>query len=110
MSARSERRTCMTTRRSFLGAVASSAAAASALRGLAHAAGGKKPPLGLQLWSVREMLAKDVPGTLRQVKGWGFDEVETFGPFGAEIAGELKAVGLKVQAMHIGYERLEKDV
>jgi sugar phosphate isomerase/epimerase len=100
----------MTTRRSFLGAVASSAAAASALRGLAHAAGPKKPPLGLQLWSVREMLAKDVPGTLRQVKAWGFDEVETFGKFGAEIAGELKAAGLKVQAMHIGYDRLEKDM
>lgn len=100
----------MTTRRSFLGAVAGGTAAASAFRGLAHAAGGAKPPLGLQLWSVREMLAKDVPGTLRQVKAWGFDEVETFGRFGAEIAGELKAAGLKVQAMHINYDRLEKDL
>jgi len=100
----------MTTRRSFLGAVAGSAAASAAFRGLAHAAGGTKPPLGLQLWSVRNMLAKDVPGTLAQVKAWGFDEVETFGPFGAEIAPQLKAAGLKVRAMHVGYDRLSGDM
>jgi sugar phosphate isomerase/epimerase len=100
----------MTTRRSFLGAVAGGAAAATAFRGLAHAAGGAKPPLGLQLWSVRNMLAKDVPGTLAQVKAWGFDEVETFGPFGAEIAPQLEAAGLKVRAMHVGYDRLSGDM
>ena len=97
----------MTTRRTFLGAMA---AGATALRGLAHAATASKPPLGLQLWSVRELLAKDVPGTLAQVKAWGFDEVETFGPFGAEIAPQLKAAGLKVRAMHIGYDRLQGDM
>ena len=100
----------MTTRRSFLGAVAGGAAAATAFRGVARAAGSVKPPLGLQLWSVRNMLAKDVPGTLAQVKAWGFDEVETFGPFGAEIAPQLKAAGLKVRAMHVGYDRLSGDM
>jgi sugar phosphate isomerase/epimerase len=100
----------MTTRRSFLGAVAGGAAAATGLRGVAHAAGGAKPPLGLQLYSLRALLARDVPGTLRQVRDWGFEEVETFGPFGAEIASPLKAAGLKVRAMHIGYDRLEKDL
>jgi sugar phosphate isomerase/epimerase len=100
----------MTTRRTFLGAVAGGAAAATAFRGIAHAKGGAKPPLGLQLWSVRGMLAKDVPGTLGQVKAWGFDEVETFGKFGAEIAPQLEAAGLKVRAMHIGYDRLSGDM
>jgi sugar phosphate isomerase/epimerase len=100
----------MTTRRSFLGAVAGGTAAATAFRGLAHAAGEARPPLGLQLWSVRAMLGKDVPGTLRQVRSWGFDEVETFGRFGAEIAPQLKAAGLKVRAMHVDYDRLEKDL
>jgi sugar phosphate isomerase/epimerase len=100
----------MTTRRSFLGAVAGGVAATTAARGLAQGAGAAKPPLGLQLWSVRRMLEKDVPGTLKQVKAWGFDEVETFGKFGAEIAPQLKAAGLKVRAMHIGYDRLEKDL
>jgi sugar phosphate isomerase/epimerase len=100
----------MTTRRFFLGAVAGGAVGATALRGLARAAGPSKPPLGLQLWSVRGLLAKDVPGTLGQVKAWGFDEVETFGTFGAEIAPQLAAAGLKVRAMHIGYDRLQKDL
>ena len=99
----------MTSRRSFLGTMASGLAATSALRGVARAAG-TKPPLGLQLWSVRNQLAKDVPGTLKQVKAWGFDEVESFGKFGAEIAGELKSAGLKVRAMHIGYDRLQGDL
>jgi len=99
----------MTTRRSFLGAV-TGGTAATAFRGLAHAAGNAKPPLGLQLYSLRGMLAKDVPGTLKQVKAWGFDEVETFEPFGAAIAPQLKAAGLKARAMHIGFDRFEKDM
>jgi len=99
----------MTTRRSFLGAVAGGTAA-TAFHGLARAAGDAKPPLGLQLYSLRGMLEKDVPGTLGQVKAWGFDEVETFGKSGAEIAPQLAAAGLKVRAMHIGFDRLEKDL
>jgi sugar phosphate isomerase/epimerase len=98
----------MTTRRSFLGAVTGGAAAATAFPGLARAAGGT--PLGLQLYSLRAALAKDVPGTLKQVKAWGFDEVETFGRFGAEIAPQLQAAGLKVRAMHIGFDRLQTDM
>ena len=99
----------MTTRRSFLGAVAGGTAA-TAFHGLARGAGDAKPPLGLQLYSLRGLLAKDVPGTLKQVKAWGFDEVETFEPFGAAIASRLKAAGLKVRAMHIGFDRFEKDM
>jgi sugar phosphate isomerase/epimerase len=56
------------------------------------------------------MLEKDVPGTLEQVRDWGFDEVETFSPFGAETATGLKKAGLRCRAMHIGYDRLEKDL
>jgi sugar phosphate isomerase/epimerase len=110
MQSETMRRSFMTTRRSFLGAVAGGAAAARAFRGVTHAAVGAKAPLGLQLYSLRDVLAKDVPGTLKQVKAWGFDEVETFGAFGAEIAPQLKAAGLKVRAMHIGYDRLSSDM
>jgi sugar phosphate isomerase/epimerase len=99
----------MTTRRSFLGAVAGGTAA-TAFHSRARAAGDAKPPLGLQLYSLRGMLAKDVPGTLKQVKAWGFDEVETFEPFGAAIAPQLKEAGLKARAMHIGFDRFEKDM
>jgi len=100
----------MTTRRSFLAAVAGGTAAPAAFRSLARASGGAKAPLGLQLWSVRASLKRDVPGTLRQVRAWGFEEVETFDEFGAEIAGPLRAAGLKVRAMHVDYDRLEKDL
>ena len=61
----------MTTRRSFLGTVAGGAAAA-ALAGRAQARAAGKPPLGLQLYSLRNQLKTDVPGTLKQVKAWGF--------------------------------------
>lgn len=99
----------MTTRRSFLGAVAGGiAAAASPVR--VRAAGGAKPPLGLQLYSLRNQLKKDVPGTLKQVKVWGFDEVEASGDFGAAIAGALKDAGLRCRAMHVGYDKLTSDL
>jgi sugar phosphate isomerase/epimerase len=97
----------MTTRRSFLGTLAVGAAAA-ALPRRARAAG--KPPLGLQLYSLRNQLTKDVPGTLKQVKAWGFEEVESYGSYGASIAGALKDAGLRCRAMHVDYERLASDM
>ena len=99
----------MTTRRSFLGSVAGgTAVAAFASRMPAKAAG--KPPLGLQLYSLRNQLKTDVPGTLKQVKAWGFEEVESFGPYGASIAGPLKDAGLRCSTIHVGYEELTKDI
>src|SRR5512134_1098714 len=98
----------MTSRRSFLGTLTAGVAAASAGPRAAFAAG--KAPLGLQLWSVRNQLQKDVPGTLKQIKAWGFDEVETFGPYGAEIVTQLKDAGLKVRAMHVGYDKLKSNM
>lgn len=97
----------MTTRRSFLGTLAVGAAAAGLPR-RARAAG--KPPLGLQLYSLRNQLTKDVPGTLKQVKAWGFEEVESYGSYGASIAGALKDAGLRCRAMHVDYERLASDM
>ena len=99
----------MTTRRSFLGAVAGGLGAAVAGRRLGSAGEVKKPPLGLQLWSVRFALMKDLPGMLKQIKDWGIDEVESAGlpnlPV-SELAAQLKTAGLKCPAMHIGYDRL----
>ena len=104
----------MTSRRSFLGTVAGGLAAGSALRANAFAADPtKKPPLGFQLWSVREQLQKDVPGTLKQIKAWGIDEVETAGFAGLtaeKFATELKNAGLRCHAMHIGYDLLQKSL
>ena len=98
----------MTTRRTFLGTLTAGAAAAS-FAARVRAADAGKPPLGLQLYSVREQLKKDVPGTLKQVKAWGFDEVEAFGDYGAPIAGALKDADLRCSAIHVGYDQLTKD-
>lgn len=100
----------MTSRRSFLGTLAAGVAAASAGPRATFGAAAGKAPLGLQLWSVRNQLAKDLPGTLKQIKAWGFDEVESFGKYGAEIAGELKSAGLKVRAMHVAFDQIQGDM
>ena len=39
-------------------------------------------PLGIQLWSLREQMQSDVPGTLAWVRDQGFTEVETAGTYG----------------------------
>ncbi len=103
----------MRSRRSFLGTMTGGVAAVSALRGIVKAAGPAKPPLGLQLWSVRAQLDRDLPGTLKQVKSWGFDEVEAAGLHGrtaAQFAAALQAAGLRCHAMHLDWEELEKDL
>jgi sugar phosphate isomerase/epimerase len=102
----------MTTRRSFLGAVTGGMGAAMAWRGRARAAGGGKPPLGLQLWSVREAAAKDLPGALRQVKAWGFEEVESAGTYGRtaqQFRAALDGAGLRCHSMHVDWDRMQAD-
>jgi sugar phosphate isomerase/epimerase len=69
--------------------------------------------LGLQLYSLRKQLEKDVPGTLKIVKEWGLSEVETAGYYGrtaAAFAEELKQAGLSAKSMHAGYELLRDDM
>ncbi len=105
----------MTSRRTFLGTVVGGVASVSALRGMAEAAGSKKPPIGLQLWSLGQRLAADLPGTLATVKEWGIDEIESAGFFGktaAEFAAALGDTGLRCQAMHVqvGLPELEKEL
>jgi sugar phosphate isomerase/epimerase len=103
----------MTTRRSFLGAVAGGLGAAVAGRRLGFAADMKKPPLGLQLWSIKHLLAKDLPGTLKQIKAWGIGEVESAGFYertAAEFATELKKARLTCHAMHISWDALDRNL
>src|SRR6266705_250416 len=41
-----------------------------------------KGPIGLQLYSLRDQFAKDVPGTLAQARDFGFQYVELAGTYG----------------------------
>jgi sugar phosphate isomerase/epimerase len=72
-------------RRTFLKDVGSHAvaagmfAAAGALRLRANPLG---MPIGCQTWPVREMIAKDFPGTLKQLSAAGFQSVELCSPVG----------------------------
>ena len=99
----------MTTRRSFLRTLAGGTAVAVAAS-RARTASAAKAPLGIQLYSLRDQLAKDVAGTLKQVKAWGFDEVESYGPYGAALAGALEDAGLRCGAIHVDYDRLTSDL
>lgn len=68
--------------------------------------------LGLQLYSLRRQLERDVRAALSRVRGWGLTEVETAGFHGrtaAAFADELKRAHLNATSMHAGYEQLRDD-
>jgi sugar phosphate isomerase/epimerase len=70
-------------------------------------------PLGLQLWSLREYLPKDLTGTLTKIRAMGFREVEGAGLWKhtvAELRAALDAAGLRCQSAHMGFERLRDDL
>lgn len=69
--------------------------------------------LGLQLYSLRRQMEKDVPGTLALVRDWGLTEVETAGYYGrtaAQFAEELKRANLTARSMHVGYDALRDNI
>ena len=69
--------------------------------------------LGLQLYSLRTQMEKDVPGTLKLVRDWGLSEVETAGYYGrtaAAFAEELKRANLTAKSMHAGYDMLRDNL
>jgi len=70
-------------------------------------------PIGLQLYSVREMLAKDYEGTLKQIAGLGYTEVEAAGFYGRtpeQVSAAMQAAGLRCVSAHYSYNDLSKDV
>jgi sugar phosphate isomerase/epimerase len=81
-----------------------------------HTAGiGKsfKGPIGLQLYSLRDQFKKDVPGTLDEVKNFGFKYVELAGTYNmkpAEFKAELDKRGLVAISGHFPYDRYQNDL
>ena len=66
-------------------------------------------PVGVQLYTVNAELAKDIPGTLKAVKGAGYDIVETAGTQGktaAEYKLLIEAAGLKIRSAHTNMPKL----
>ena len=80
-------------------------------------------PIGCQTWPVREMIAKDFPGTLKQLADAGFKSIEMCSPVGYNDSGfgglakykgaELKKIiadaGLTCVSSHFGIEELRKN-
>jgi sugar phosphate isomerase/epimerase len=71
------------------------------------------PRVALQLYTVREELARDFAGTLRAVAGLGYPAVQLAG-YGGMGAAELKrlldGLGLTVAGNHVGLDRLENHL
>jgi sugar phosphate isomerase/epimerase len=77
-------------------------------------------PIGCQTWPVREMIAKDFPGTLKQLSAAGFKSIELCSPAGyteygfggltkykgAELKKIINDAGLTCVSSHFGMEEL----
>jgi len=80
-------------------------------------------PIGCQTWPVREMIAKDFPGTLQKLAGVGFQTIELCSPVGYADSGfaglskykgtELRKIlsdaGLSCISSHFGIQELREN-
>jgi sugar phosphate isomerase/epimerase len=83
-----------------------------------------KMPIGFQSWIVRDMIAKDFPGTIKMVAGLGYQSIEMCSPVGYESLGfgsliklkgkEIKKIindaGLAYQSTHYGMDEFRKQI
>lgn len=83
-----------------------------------------KMPIGFQSWIVRDMIAKDFPGTIKMVAGLGYQSIEMCSPVGYEALGfgsliklkgkEIKKIindaGLAYQSTHYGMDEFRKQI
>jgi sugar phosphate isomerase/epimerase len=102
-----------TTRRNFLqSATATLVYGSAVLRSGRLMASPFGLPIGLQLYSVRDLLPKDYEGTLKQIAALGYQEVEAAGYFGhtaPQVKAAMSAAGLHLVSAHYSYESLSKD-
>lgn len=111
-------------RRDFVKTTAAAAAAGLVLaNGLELHANPLGLPIGCQTWPVREMIAKDFPGTIKTLAQAGFQDIELCSPVGyaddgfaglAKYKGsELKKIvndsGVTCFSSHFTIEELRKD-
>src|SRR5438067_6640909 len=80
-------------------------------------------PIGCQTWPVRDMIANDFPGTIRQLAGAGFQTIELCSPVGYADSGfaglakytgtELRKIlsdaGVTCVSSHFGIEELREN-
>lgn len=67
--------------------------------------------IGLELYSVRDELARDLPNTLKTVAGFGYEVVEFYSPYfkwtlayAKDVRAQLDDLGLRCYSTHNGFE------
>ncbi len=92
-------------RRSFLSLLAAAPLGAAAMA----AATAKQIPIGLELYSVRKDLQKDLAGTVRQVAQMGYQCVEFYAPYynwtpdeARKVRREMDHLGIRCYSTHNG--------
>lgn len=102
------------TRRSFL--FLSSAAAMSGGLAPRPARAARLLPVGLELYSVRDELARDLPGTVRAVAKMGYEVVEFYAPYfqwtpeyARDVRKLLDELNVRCLSTHNGRNALEGD-
>jgi sugar phosphate isomerase/epimerase len=112
-------------RREFVRSAAIQAAAVGLLSGggLELRANPLGLPIGCQTWPVRDMIAKDFPGTIKQLADTGFQTIELCSPVGYRDSGfaglakytgtELRKIlsdrGVTCVSSHFGIEELREN-
>ena len=97
------------TRRTLLAAIPAATAGfvlSDATRSRAAALG---LPVGVQLYSVRDLLPHDFAGTLKQIAAIGYKEVEAAGYYNHsanDVKAALEAAGLRCPSAHYSYQAL----
>ncbi len=71
----------MTSRRNFLKTSAATIAAVAASNPLLAELTKRKKPVGIQLFTIPALVAKDFKGTLTKLAKFGYKEIEFFGPY-----------------------------
>jgi sugar phosphate isomerase/epimerase len=83
-----------------------------------------KPPVGFQVWTIKDQLVKDFAGTLKMMAGLGYKTVEMcsppgyessgFGPLITMKAGEMRTIvedtGLHLESTHYGMDELTNNL
>jgi len=73
--------------------------------------GGKRRPIGLELYSVRGELGRDLPNTLKTVSKMGYEVVEFYSPYfkwtapyAKDVRTQMDDLGLRCYSTHNGIE------
>jgi sugar phosphate isomerase/epimerase len=102
-------------RRKFIQSSAAAVAGMIAIPSLAEAAADRK--IGIQLYTLKDVIEDDPKGILKQLASFGYTELETYGYkdgklYGlsnAEFGKEVKSLGMQTISGHFGIDLLRND-